>query len=103
MRENYREKRIQVEGRTFLIEFWDEYDMSIEFHYVCVSEILLVTKRWWGTEKRKEVKRQIGKTWTADSRVDWAMNCIAKQIEYEKAIIGERQRVEEFCNSPTSI
>ena len=103
MRKNYKEKRIQVEGRTFLIEFWDDYSLSIPLHYVCVSEILLVTKRWWDTTKTREVKREIDKGWGANNRVEWAMNRIAEHLNYEKAIIDDRQRVEDFCNSPTSI
>lgn len=103
MRKNYKEKRIQVEGRTFLIEFWEEEYGNAVLDYVCVSEILLVTKRWWGTTKTREVKRQIDKGWGANNRVKWAMDCIASHLQYEKAVIDDRQRIEDFCNSPTSI
>ena len=103
MRKNYKEKRIQVEGRTFLVEFWEEEYGNAVFNYVCVSEILLVTKRWWGTTKTREVKREIDKGWGANNRVEWAMKRIAEHLNYEKAVIDERQRVEDFCNSPTSI
>ena len=103
MRKNYKEKRIEVEGRTFLIEFWDDCSFSVPLHYVCVSEILLITKRWWGTTKTREVKREIDKGWGANNRVEWAMKHIAEHLNYEKAVIDERQRIEEFCNGPTSI
>ena len=103
MRKNYKEKRIQVEGRTFLIEFWEEECGNAVLNYVRVSEILLVTKRWWGTTKTREVKRELHKTWGADNRVEWAMDYIAEHLNYEKAVIDDRQRVEDFCNSPTSI
>ena len=69
----------------------------------CVSETLLVTKRWWGTTKPREVKREIDKGWGANNRVEWAMKRIAEHLNYEKAVIDDRQRVEDFCNSPTSI
>ena len=98
MKRNYKEKRIEVEGRTFLIEFWDDCSSNIPLNYVCVSEILLVTKRWWGTTKTREVKREIDKGWGALNRVAWAMRTIDIELRDEKDRTKDRQDIEDFCN-----
>lgn len=97
MKRNYKEKRITVEGHTFLIEFWEEEHYSAVFDYVCVSEILLVTKRWWGTTKTREVKREIDKCWGVLNRVAWAMRTIDIELRDEKDRTKDRQDIEEFC------
>lgn len=98
MKRNYKEKRIEVEGRIFQIEFWEDHNWSIPLYYVCVSEILLVTKRCWGTAKTSEVKREIAKTWGADNRVEWAMYRIESELKSEKERAKDCQDIEDFCN-----
>lgn len=98
MKRNYKEKRIEVEGRTFLVEFWEEEFGNALLNYVRVSEILLVTKRWWGTTKTREVKREIAKTWGASNRVEWAMYKIDIELRDEKERTKDLQDIEDFCN-----
>lgn len=100
MKKNYKETRIEVEGRTFQIEFWEEPWYSIELHYVCVSEIILKeVKPHWFSRKTvmREVKHEIQKTWGASNRVEWAMDRIKSHLRYEKEKFADCQQVEDFC------
>ena len=100
MKRNYKEARIEMEGRTFLIEFWDEPFSSVDLNYVCVSEIILKeVKPFWFSRKTvtREVKHKIHKTWAATNRVEWAMDEIKSHLRCEKEKLADCQRVENFC------
>ena len=97
MRKNYKEKRIYVGDRTFLIEFWEDHEVNIVFPYVRVSEILTTSKTFFGKIKVRETKKELGKCWTTKSRVEWAMSVIERHFQGEKEAAEERQEVENFC------
>ena len=102
MKTNYKSKRIEVEGRIFELEFWEEPWSRITLHYVCVSEIILteVKKSFWLFSKTKthEYKREIAKTWGVTNRIEWAMNEIGNYLRLEQERMKDRQDVEDFCN-----
>lgn len=105
MKKNYKSTRIEMEGRTFQVEFWEEPCGSVILHYVCVSEIIFTeAKSFWLFRKTKtyEYKHEIGRRWGASNRVEWAMNEIANYLLREKKHMKDRmkdyQDIEDFCN-----
>ena len=97
MKKDYKTGRIEVEGRTFQIEFWTESHFGLP--YVSVSEIKTKeTKSWFSNEiKVREVKYQIDYGW-CDKRLDWAMGCIVQYLQKEKDDIEELRRIDSFCS-----
>lgn len=96
---NTKKGRIEVEGRTFQIEFWD--DKYFELPWVAVSEIIVKeAKSHWFSRKTvmRETEHCIDSGWMDGNRLEWAMQRITKYLQKEKDGIEELRQIEAFCS-----
>lgn len=95
---NYKKGRVEVEGRTFQLEFWE--DDFWQLPYVRVSEIIKKgTKSWLSrNQKTKEVGNVIGYGWIDGDRLEWGLKRIGEYLQNEKDKIRESEAIEKFCD-----
>ena len=93
MKKDYKKARIEIEGRTFELEFWMEpFCMNIELPYVSVSEIVEKTLPVTWFRKQPRIKEEcicINYGWTdSGDRVKlglkWIYNYLKKKKEQAK-------------------
>ena len=99
--QNYKTRRVKIEGRTFQIEFWDVFSLSCRFPYARVSEIVTeqVKPHWFSRKtKVREVKREIDSGWMNQNRLDWAMARIDQYLQEERDDMEELRQIEAFCS-----
>ena len=85
IKQDYKSGRVQVEGRTFEIEFWTETHFGLP--YASVSEIKtkeVKTHLFSNKTKTKEIKCGINYGWMLSNRLDWAMRQIAEYLQIDK-------------------
>lgn len=99
IKEKYKVRRMEVEGRTFEIKFWEETHFGLP--YVSVYEIVKTTKKslFTGKEKVKEEHRYVSYGWTEENRVDHALRKISEYLKREKFERAEEMAIEAFCSS----
>lgn len=98
IKQDYKSGRVQVEGRTFEIEFWTEIHFGLP--YASVSEIKTKEVRVHPFSKKtktKEVKCGINYGWMSFNRLDWAMRQIAEYLQREKDELEELRQIDKFC------
>lgn len=98
IKQDYKSGRVQVEGRTFEIEFWTETHFGLP--YARVSEIKPKEARthlFSNKIKMKEVKHEIDYGWMSSNRLDWAMRQIAEHLQREKDELEELRQIDKFC------
>lgn len=101
---NYQCGRTVVSGRTFLIEFWEEDHFGLP--WVRISEIKTKqAKRYFlfGDLIDKEYIDVIDEGWTAENRLEWAINRIRREIEREAEREAEMLQISEFCSGRASV
>lgn len=100
VKRNYKKGNIEIEGRNFEIEFWDESCGCIDLPYFSVSEVITEKKKPWYSNKIKVYERKIGISygWTEDNRLDIAKCKIQMYLQREKDEAEEKKQIEEFCN-----
>ncbi len=94
---NYQSTRKEVEGRTFLLEFWNERG---GLPVARVSEIITTeTKpRWfWHKGKTVETAYEIASAPVLSGRPDWARLRIEWYLDRERRDEEELQQIEKFC------
>lgn len=90
--------RVEVEGRTFQIEFWNGRHFKLP--WVSVAEIISkeVKPHWFSCKTEvREVELAIDSGWLSGNRLEWAMERIAKHLQQEKDDIKELRQIEKFC------
>lgn len=98
IKQDYKSGRVQVEGRTFEIEFWTETHFGLP--YASVSEIKTKEVRahlFFKKTKTKEIKCGINYGWMSSNRLDWAMRQIAEHLQREKDELEELRQINKFC------
>lgn len=90
---------VEVEGRIFQIEFWN--DRHFELPWVSVAEIVSkdVKPHWFSRKTElREVEAPIDSGWMSGNRLEWAMQRIVQYLQKEKDDIEELRQIETFCN-----
>ena len=98
IKQDYKSGRVQVEGRTFEIEFWTETHFGLP--YASVSEIKtkeVKTRLFSNKTKTKEIKCGINYGWMSSNRLDWAMRQIAEYLQRERDELEELRQIDKFC------
>lgn len=98
IKQDYKSGRVQVEGRTFEIEFWTETHFGPP--YASVSEIKtkeVKTRLFSNKTKTKEIKCGINYGWMSSNRLDWAMRQIAEYLQRERDELEELRQIDKFC------
>lgn len=94
---NYQSTRKEVEGRTFLLEFWNERG---GLPMARVSEIITTeAKPHWVLRKGKTVETayEIASAPVFSGRIDWARLRIEWYLGRERRDAEELRQIEKFC------
>ena len=100
MKKNFTKARIEVEGRTFELEFWMDEAFSIELPYVSASEIVEKTLpvTWFRKQPRtKEECICINYGWTdMEDRVKLGLKWIYNYLQKEKEQAEYQDNLSKF-------
>ena len=99
-RDNYKKGNIEVDGRTFEVEFWNDPSLGLDLPYFEVSEIIIEEKKPWYSKQIKTYTRKISISygWTDQNRLEVAKHKIENYLQREKDEAEEKRIIEEFCN-----
>jgi len=97
---DYCKGREVVDGRTFEIEFWTDNNLGLPWCRVNEIVLELHRKHWYSGEKEmREVKYELHKFWSFDSRLSLARQYIRDYLREEKAAEEYKREIEKFCKS----
>ena len=99
MKKDYKKARIEVEGRTFELEFWTDPGYGVELPYVSASEIIektLPPTLFRRQSKIKEVCVGINYGWTEEDRVKIGLKWIYNYLQKEKDQQQYQENLNEF-------
>ena len=97
---DYCKGREIVDGRTFEIVFWtDDTWGNLPWCLIYEIKLELRKKHWYSRQKEmREVKYELDRFWSCDSRLDIAREYIKRYLKEEKDAEKYRRQIEEFCN-----
>lgn len=99
MKKDFKKARIEVEGRTFELEFWMDEAFSIELPYVSASEIVEKTLpvTWFRKQPRtKEERICINYGWTTEDRVKLGLKWIYNYLQEEREQAEYQDNLNKF-------
>ena len=100
MKKNHKKARIEVEGRTFELEFWEDYSIcNITLPYVSASEIIEKTLPVTWFRKQPQIKEEcvsINYGWTTEDRVKLGIEWIYNYLQDEKEQAEYQDNLSKF-------
>ena len=99
MKKDSKKARIEVEGRTFELEFWMDSLYTIDLPYVSASEIVEKTLPVTWFKKQPQIKEKrvcIDYGWTTEDRVKTGMKWIYNYLRDEKEQAEYQDNLSKF-------